>query len=52
MKKRVIATISFTVEGKDDNEIFDYAQDRVEEMTHCIRECDRVETDTDFLEIE
>lgn len=52
MKKRVIATVAFTVEGKDDDEIFYYAQDRVEEMTHCIRECERIETDTDFEEID
>ena len=53
MKKvRVIATVAFTVEGEDDNEIFDYARDRVEEMTYCIRECERVETDTDFVELD
>lgn len=51
-KKRVIATISFIAVGKDDNEIFDYTQDRVEEMTHCIRECERIETDTDFVELD
>lgn len=53
MKKlRVIATVSFTVEGENDNEIYDYVQDRIEEMTHCVRECERVETDSDFEELD
>lgn len=51
MKKRVISTISFTIDGKNENDIYDKAQDIVYEMSERVSFDSRAEADFDFEEI-